>query len=425
MPWDALVCTSSAVLSTVKTVLQAQAEYLRWRLGAQLKLTLPQLPVIPLGVHCEDFQLTPGRRLQAREALGIAQDEVVALFVGRLSFHAKAHPHAMYTGLQGAARGTGRKLVLNQCGWFANAAIERAFKDGAASACPDVRCIYTDGRDAAQLDLAWASADVFVSLSDNIQETFGLTPVEAMAAGLPVVVTDWDGYKDTVRDGVDGFRIPTWIAPPGAGSRYAVAHEADLMSYDQYCGLSCQHVAVDLVALSARLSDLVVSEELRRKMGEAARRRAREVFDWRVVYGRYQQLWSALSGLRAQGQQAGSAAPRSAPGRLDPFVAFTHYGSRTLNADTLVALAPGATVEGFVALARSPLFSYGGAVLPDAGSVGRLRTRLLERRVPAAALWRMEGGDWEVFSGWLVLLAKAGWLTLAPAEAERPSAEAE
>ena len=28
-----------------------------------------------------------------------------------------------------------------------------------------------------------------------------------MAAGLPVVVSDWDGYRDTVRDGVDGFRI--------------------------------------------------------------------------------------------------------------------------------------------------------------------------------------------------------------------------
>jgi len=28
-----------------------------------------------------------------------------------------------------------------------------------------------------------------------------------MAAGLPCVVTDWDGYKDTVRHGEDGFRV--------------------------------------------------------------------------------------------------------------------------------------------------------------------------------------------------------------------------
>ena len=29
-----------------------------------------------------------------------------------------------------------------------------------------------------------------------------------MAAGLPVVVSDWDGYRYTVTDGVEGFRIP-------------------------------------------------------------------------------------------------------------------------------------------------------------------------------------------------------------------------
>ena len=41
-----------------------------------------------------------------------------------------------------------------------------------------------------------AIPDIFVSLSDNIQETFGLTPLEGMASGLPVVATDWNGYRD-------------------------------------------------------------------------------------------------------------------------------------------------------------------------------------------------------------------------------------
>jgi glycosyltransferase involved in cell wall biosynthesis len=58
-------------------------------------------------------------------------------------------------------------------------------------------------------------------LSDNIQETFGIVPIEAMAAGLPVVVLDWDGYKNTVRDGIDGFRVPTLMS--GAGSQTARA----------------------------------------------------------------------------------------------------------------------------------------------------------------------------------------------------------
>ena len=29
-----------------------------------------------------------------------------------------------------------------------------------------------------------------------------------MAAGLPVVVTDWNGYRDTVGNNLDGFTIP-------------------------------------------------------------------------------------------------------------------------------------------------------------------------------------------------------------------------
>ena len=48
---------------------------------------------------------------------------------------------------------------------------------------------------------------MFCSLPDSVEETFGIVPIEAMAAGLPVVVSDWDGYKDTVRDNVDGFEF--------------------------------------------------------------------------------------------------------------------------------------------------------------------------------------------------------------------------
>ena len=48
-----------------------------------------------------------------------------------------------------------------------------------------------------------------MSLVDNPQETFGLAVAEAMAAGVPLVVSDWNGYRDLVRDGIDGFRVPT------------------------------------------------------------------------------------------------------------------------------------------------------------------------------------------------------------------------
>ena len=54
-----------------------------------------------------------------------------------------------------------------------------------------------------------ASGDVFLSLPDNIQETFGLVVVEAMASGLPVLGSDWDGYRDLVVHGETGFLVPT------------------------------------------------------------------------------------------------------------------------------------------------------------------------------------------------------------------------
>ena len=207
-PWDAVICTSSAVKKNVEVVLQAQVDSLKERLGIT-KIVLPQLPVIPLGIHTEDFAYTSEQRARARAALNTDDDTLVVLYTGRLSFHAKAHPLAMYQALENAAQVTGKEVVLVECGWHANEYIEKAFAAGAQMVSPSVRVVTLDGRIAENRETAWASADVFCSLSDNIQETFGIVPIEAMAAGLPVVVSDWDGYKDTVRDGIDGFRIPT------------------------------------------------------------------------------------------------------------------------------------------------------------------------------------------------------------------------
>src|SRR6185437_4529883 len=108
-------------------------------------------------------------------------------------------------GLQIAAERSGRRLALIQCGRAPNEPIAEAYTSGAAAFAPSVRLIPVDSRVDADRRNAWAAGDLFVSLSDGIQETFGLTPVEAMAAGLPVVVSDWNGYRDTVRDGVEGF----------------------------------------------------------------------------------------------------------------------------------------------------------------------------------------------------------------------------
>ncbi len=336
-PWDALICTSTAVKNNVERILQAQVDYLKDRLGIT-KLVLPQLPVIPLGIHTQDFAFTPDQKAAARAALGVSPETLVVLFMGRLSFHAKAHPLAMYQALENAAKATGKEVVLVECGWHANEFIAKAYRDAAQLACPSVRVITLDGRKAEGRQTAWAGTDVFCSLSDNIQETFGIVPIEAMAAGMPVIVSDWDGYKDTVREGIDGFRTPTLLPQAGLGSDLALRHALEIDTYDMYCGHTCSLVAVDVQATAHAFTRLFRSPELRRQMGEAGRQRAQSVYDWAVIIPQYEMLWAQLNELRKA--QAKDLKPLAHPwsARMDPFHAFAAYSTQTLTPQTVLAL---------------------------------------------------------------------------------------
>lgn len=361
-PWDALICTSTSVVETVRRVHEAESDYARWRYGVAAAPTPPQLPLIPLGVHCGDFQFSADDRAEARRALGLEPDEVAALFVGRLVFHAKAHPYPMFRALQAAAERTGKRVALIFSGWAPNEGVEKAYRSGAAAFAPDVRVIFVEGREAVGRQNAWAAADLFLSPSDNIQETFGLTPVEAMAAGLPVVVSDYDGYRDTVRADMDGFRVPTWAPAAGNGQGLARAYDAGAINYDHYCWSACAATAVDVPAYSDAVTALVENADLRRRMGEAGRARAREVFDWPVVYAQYEALWADLNARRqaaaASAEQRAwvRAAPLAAPGRLDPFRTFGHYVTNQLDGDTRLALAPGVSRQDLRTALAHPLF---------------------------------------------------------------------
>ena len=52
-------------------------------------------------------------------------------------------------------------------------------------------------------------ASVVLNLSDKRQfvETFGLTALEAMSAGLPVIVPTEGGIAEMVEDGVNGYKV--------------------------------------------------------------------------------------------------------------------------------------------------------------------------------------------------------------------------
>ncbi len=335
--WDAIICTSKAVKAHVEKILQAEVNRLQQRLGIQ-NLPLPQLPVIPLGVHIDEFTFSNQEKQVARNAIQADQDTIVILYMGRLSFHAKAHPLAMYQALSKAAQKTCKKIKLLECGWFANEYTRKAYVDSAKSVCPSIEIIHLDGRDPIHRRTAWASADIFCSLSDNIQETFGITPIESMAAGLPSVVSDWDGYKETIRHGVDGFRIATTLPQPGLGGDLAFRYALDIDNYDFHCGHTCMHISVEVAQAVKAFIALIEDETLRKKMGEAARQRAKAVYDWSSIIPQYEQIWEELETIRLKclKEKPGLERPQPWPARLDPFTGFAHYSTNCLTKESKI-----------------------------------------------------------------------------------------
>lgn len=415
-PWDALVCTSRAVRASIEVQNEALDAYLVERLGAT-RLPKPHYAVIPLGVSVEDFAPRPEARRDWRGKLGIAEDDVAVLYVGRWNLTSKMNPATMAMALERAAARATRPVHWIMAGW-ADEAREQAFKDAVAAHLDRVRVHWVDGRPPETRRSIWSAADLFISLSDNIQETFGLTPVEAMAAGLPVVCTDWDGYKDTVRHGVDGFRIATTTPAAGLGRDLAFAFSQEWLNYDGFVGAVSQLTAVDLDAAARALLELIESPELRRRMGAAAAQRAREVFDWSRIIPRYEALWAELDARRRAAQPE---APRSRnaadnPWRPDPFRMFASYPTEWATSTTMLAAAPGMDWPAAQALMDKPLVRLMPQYLPTPDEVRAILEALAAAPQTALGdlLLRFPPGRRPFLERGVVWMAKYGLLTLLP-----------
>jgi phosphoheptose isomerase len=66
--------------------------------------------------------------------------------------------------------------------------------------------IFTGARRREELRHYYAAADVFISTP--WYEPFGITPLEAMASGTPVIGSNVGGIKFSVRDGESGYLVP-------------------------------------------------------------------------------------------------------------------------------------------------------------------------------------------------------------------------
>ena len=169
----------------------------------------PKLPIIPLPIDVHGIQASLPESGFARQKIGISQEAAVLLWIGRLSMFTKVDPWPQYQMLERLAKQLPMPLVLIELGPDDTEQQANHFSD-LRKLCPNVTFIQLGGSSPATEDqklLAFAASDLALSLVDNVQETFGLAVAESMAAGLPVVASDWDGYRDSVRNGVDGFLV--------------------------------------------------------------------------------------------------------------------------------------------------------------------------------------------------------------------------
>jgi glycosyltransferase involved in cell wall biosynthesis len=274
---DCIVATSRAGAEVVRAELAA--------LGEVLRLPAAQVAVVPLGVWCREFAAPP-----AEQPSALDPDKTVFLVPGRISPYSKMDLLPLLRAFQ-RLRQSGTALD-GVCLVLAGSPDEGAKLPGTLTnlaaniglsltvvACPD---------DQSKKQLL-ARADVVVSLADNPQETFGLTLLEAAAAGKPVIASDYDGYRDLVRHGQTGLLVPTL----DSGQTEDVSLLAPLLYDSAYHLWLAQDVAVDVGELAGHLR-LLLRPELRADMGRAAREHA-ATFDWSVVIGKYLDLWDRLA----------------------------------------------------------------------------------------------------------------------------------
>jgi len=204
----------------------------------------------------------PGEKAALRRTLGFSESDVVALVVGRMTPATKAD-FVVLTEVFAAQSRPSHHLVIaghEEIIGYGKTVYDTAVKHGAAGRV-HVRGGFGIG---ARGDLYRAS-DFLVFPADSGNEVFGQAAVEAMACGIPVLATDWDGLKDTVEDGVTGIRVPTY-APPRLGRFDSLTSVADDLTT---LLLRAQATVVDRSAFGSAFEKLLNDAELRARMGIA------------------------------------------------------------------------------------------------------------------------------------------------------------
>lgn len=153
------------------------------------------------GVDLDRFNIKKRKewRIKKRKELGIPDDAFVFGYVGRLTKD-KGINELIKAFLQ--IQKTNGNAFLLLCGSFDNRdSIEKPLKEWLLTSSRVLFIKWTD-----KVEEFFSVMDVFVSLS--YREGFGLVVIEAAAMGVPSIVTDCPGQKDTIEENKDGWLVP-------------------------------------------------------------------------------------------------------------------------------------------------------------------------------------------------------------------------
>ena len=165
-----------------------------------------KITIVPCGFNPKEFY--PMEKKHAREMLNLNADEKIILQLGRMVPRkgvdnviraiGKLKDHAaLRLMIVGGEADTPDPVLTPEIKRLQQIAEEEKVTD---------RIIFTGRRGRDVLKYYYAAADIFVSTP--WYEPFGITPLEAMACGTPVIGANVGGIKHSVADGQTGFLVP-------------------------------------------------------------------------------------------------------------------------------------------------------------------------------------------------------------------------
>jgi glycosyltransferase involved in cell wall biosynthesis len=189
--YDKIVTRAALRRSARLTVLSMEHAREAPLLAAELARRPQAFAPVPNGVDVELFH--PGAEPELRAALGIPADAVVAAFCAKLDpAHLTKRPDL---AIAAAARVDGLTLLM-----IGGGVLQERYQAEAGD-----RVIFVGDQPHDEVARHLRAADLLVMPSTL--ESFGIVQLEAMACGLPVVISDLPGARDVSRDGEHGVHV--------------------------------------------------------------------------------------------------------------------------------------------------------------------------------------------------------------------------